>query len=186
MGNLNQRVFEVIFGFAHRNPLLDAFGVFLAEYLPYLMVLGAVVLMFSQRGTRQRILFACEAALAVILARGIVTEVIRFFYHHPRPFTALQISALISESGYSFPSGHATAYFALATIVFFMNRKWGWWYLGLALLNGVARVFVGVHWPLDIVGGAAIGVLSGVFIRYLLVPFRRAIFAEKRSPDETA
>lgn len=178
MDDLNRSLFEFLFRFSHRNPLLDAFGVFLAEHLPYLMVLGAVLSIFAEKGSRRRVLFFCEISLAVILSRGIVTEAVRFFYHNPRPFTALGIEALISEAGYSFPSGHAAAYFALAVAVWFANRKWGWWYLGAAFINGIARVFVGVHWPFDVLGGMVVGVLSAAFIHHLLASYRRALGRE--------
>jgi undecaprenyl-diphosphatase len=168
---MNQYFFGLIFQFARKNFLLDDFVIFLAQYLPYLLVLGFLILVFYyDRGWKMRFLVFADGALAIILARGILTEVIRFFYHHARPFEFYNFASLISEAGGSFPSGHAAFFFALAAIVFYYNRKMGIWYLVFAFVNGLARIYAGVHWPLDIVGGAIVGVLSGLFVHWLLKP----------------
>ncbi len=181
--NLNTSLFEWIFHFAHRNQLLDAFFIFLAQYFPYLLVLGFFVLVASQKGWRRRVFLLIEGVLGILLARGIITELIRFFYHHPRPFEVLSISSLIPESGGSFPSGHAAFFFALATTIFFINRHWGSWYFILSFINGVARVFAGVHWPLDIAGGILVGILSAIIIHQLLKSSFTDLF--KVSPHPT-
>jgi undecaprenyl-diphosphatase len=170
MSNFNTSLFEWIYQFTHRNFLLDNVGIFLAQYLPYLLIPGFIFFAFKKKDWRIRIVILADGILAVILARGIVTELIRFFYHRERPFVALNFIPLISESNYSFPSGHAAWFFALAVSVFFYDRKLGIWYFAFAVLNGIARVFVGVHWPLDIVGGAIVGVLAGAFIHRLIKP----------------
>ena len=167
---MNQYLFQLIYGFSHRNFFLDDAGVFVAKYLPYLLVLGFLILAFKYKDWRMRLAVIADGALAMILSRGIVTEVIRFFYHHPRPFDALGFSPMIKESGYSFPSGHAAYFFALAMIVLYYNRRMGIWYFVLATMNGLARVFVGVHWPLDIVGGAIVGILCAMIVHKLLEP----------------
>ncbi len=168
MEALNQYLFGAVFQFSGRNFLLDDLGVFLAHYLPYLLVAGFLYFSFQRKDRRERFLVFTEGALGVILSRGIITEAIRFFYHHLRPFAALNFTPLIAESGYSFPSGHAAWFFALAMTVFYYNRKLGIWFFAFAAVNGVARVFVGVHWPLDILGGAVFGVLSAMFIHQLV------------------
>ena len=154
---------------------MDAVGVLLAQYLPYAMAIGAVVFIIRFQGQRARTLLLIEAILAVVLSRGIITELIRFFYHHPRPFAALGFESLIPESGWSFPSGHAAAYFALATILFLFNTEWGILYYGLAFINGLARIYAGVHWPLDIVGGIIVGTASAAIIHALLKKHREKI-----------
>ena len=49
-----------------------------------------------------------------------------------------------------------------------LNKKLGKWSLGMALLIGLGRIFVGIHWPLDIIAGAAIGLGSAFLIRKIL------------------
>ena len=146
----------------------DGLGIFLAEWLPYFLVLGFLFLIFTQRGSRHKLYWFAEGAMAIIIARGLVTEVIRFFYHHERPFSFYGFVPLISEAGWSFPSGHAAWFFAMAMTVWFINRKWGAWFFIFAIVNGIARVYVGVHWPLDIVGGAVVGILSALVVHWIL------------------
>lgn len=178
MSSFNQVLFQFIYGLSHRNFLLDDLGIFCAQYLPYLLVIGFLILVFYEEGWRRKWYFFSEAAIAIILSRGLLTEIIRFFYNHPRPFDVLGFTPLIGESGYSFPSGHAAWFFALAMVIFFRNRKWGTWFFVLALVNGIARIYVGVHWPLDILGGAAIGILSVVFIHWLMRDSRKKLYGE--------
>ena len=172
LARFNQSVFLFIYHAAGRWPLLDDIGIFFAEWLPYLLVIGFLVLVFGQPGARRKFYLFAEGALAVILARGILTEIIRFFYYHPRPFEIYGFVPLIPESGASFPSGHMTFFFALAMAVWYADRKWGVWYFVLAALMGIARIYVGVHWPLDILGGVVIGIASGAFIHWLLKEYR--------------
>jgi undecaprenyl-diphosphatase len=79
----------------------------------------------------------------------------------------------------SFPSGHAAFFFALSTVLLLYNKKFYprpkfWWGAGLffflaSFLISIARVFVGIHWPSDILAGAAIGIFSG----WLIILFSR-------------
>lgn len=165
---MNQAAFVWIHKFSGRWPTLDIFAIFLAQWLPYLLVIAFLVLVFYQDGARRKLFLFIEGVLAVILSRGIITTAIQFFYYHPRPFVFYGIAPLINESGSSFPSAHAALFFALAMIVWYVNRKWGWWFFILATLMGIARIYAGVHWPLDVIGGAAIGLASGVFVHWFL------------------
>ena len=175
-------VFKFIYG-THAHPVFaDVAAVFFAQYLPYLLVAGFLVLAFREPGARRKFYLFAEGSLAIILARGIITESIGFFYRTARPFAVLGFSSLISESGPSFPSGHMAWFFALALVVWFVNRKWGVWYFALTIVMGVARIYVGVHWPIDIVGGAAVGLVSGWFIHWLLRKDRMAL-AEPAKAD---
>jgi undecaprenyl-diphosphatase len=172
---LDRTVFQFFYAAGHHNAFWDALAVIFAEYLPYALVLAFLVLVYYQKGWRRKVHLFCEAALAIILARGIVTEVIHFFYHEPRPFSFYGFTPLFNETGWSFPSAHAAWFFALAMAVWYVNRKWGWWFFGLAALMGLARIYAGVHWPMDIVGGAAVGILSAMFVHRLLKGSRRGI-----------
>ena len=184
MANWNLAIFNLIHGWSGRFVFVDVLGIFFAEYLPYLLVLGFLILVFQQSGARRKFYFFAEGALAIILSRGIVTEVIRSFYKVARPFALLGFSPLIAESGSSFPSGHMAWFFALAMAIWFANRRWGAWYFALSAVMGIARIYVGVHWPLDILCGAVVGILSALFIHWLLEDARATLGrTEKAAPD---
>lgn len=181
MSGVNLRLFEWFFGFAHRGGLTDGLIIFFTTYLPYLMGLGVLVFLFREKNVRRRWFIFIALTLAVLLSRGILTPGVRFFYPHPRPFDAMSITALIPESGPSLPSGHATFFFALGGMLYWFSRRWGSTYIALAVLIGAARVMAGVHWPADILAGAAIGLLSAWFISYLLASYKRELFSEAPS-----
>lgn len=181
---MDNSLFNLIYSFAGKWWPLDWLGIFLANYLGYFLVLAIIILLISAKGgpasggkikdQKQRVYFFSLAILSVILARGIITEIIRFFYYQPRPFLILEIQPLIAHAPTgSFPSGHATAFFALALVVFYFNRKWGCWIFALSLFMGLARIFTGVHWPSDILAGALIGLGSVLIIKKILLSSKR-------------
>lgn len=158
---MNFQLFLLIHNLAGKSRLLDFLGIFFADYLGYLLVLIAVVIIAMESDWRKRFVNFSLMALSLIISRGIITEAIRAVYYRPRPFIALNFDPLIVEVNHgAFPSGHAAFYFALAGVIWLLDKKWGWRFLAAAALIGFARVFVGVHWPLDIVGGAVVGLAS--------------------------
>ena len=71
--------------------------------------------------------------------------------------------------GFAFPSGHTVFYFTLAFAIWHINKKWGQWLLAGAFILGLARVFIGVHWPFDILGGIAVAWLGVLITKKFLV-----------------
>jgi membrane-associated phospholipid phosphatase len=69
----------------------------------------------------------------------------------------------------SFPSDHAALYFALAAVIYSVNRKLGYYAFGLAVLLNVVRLYLGFHYVTDIIGGAALGVLCVCVIQNVRV-----------------
>jgi len=140
--------------------IFDAFIIFSADYLWFLLVvILAVLLYFSSYAKKEKIRIFGVALVSAAVARLAVTEIIRLFYHRPRPFTELQVNQLVSDNAWSFPSGHSTFLFAMAAAIYLYNKKWGIWFFAGSVLVAVSRVIGGVHYPSDILGGAAIGLL---------------------------
>lgn len=155
------RWFHNINDLAGRSMGLDRLLVFANKYGLYFFALTVIIYFFVHR----RIFWA--AFWAAILSRGIFTEVIRFFYHRARPFGVLTNYHLLvpKETEYSFPSGHAAFYFAIAFAVYLYDKKAGGWLLVLALILSLDRVFVGVHYPLDVLGGIIVGAISVCIVK---------------------
>lgn len=166
---MDNSLFNFIYSLAGKWWPLDWLGIFFASYLGYFLILFATLILFKEKNRRRQIYAFSLTALSIILARGIIAEIIRFFNYRSRPFLVLDVQPLIdhSQSG-SFPSGHAAAFFALALAVFYFNRKWGCWIFVLSLFMGLARIFVGVHWPSDILAGVLIGLASVLIIKKIL------------------
>lgn len=161
-------IFQFLHSFVGGSVIFDNSIIFLAKYLPYILILAAGYFILEKKVWKERIFIFIFIALSVILSRSFFSEIIRLFYHKLRPFLVLNFEPLLKESTFAFPSGHAAFFFALALAIFYFDKKWGYWFLGAALINGIARVFAGVHWPYDIIGGALVAYLSFVAVNFLL------------------
>jgi undecaprenyl-diphosphatase len=80
-----------------------------------------------------------------------------------RPFNSLDIIPLYNEIGFSFPSQHSAVFATIATCAFFLNKKLGIIFIVISVLVGLSRIVIGVHYPLDILGGFFFGTLVGLF-----------------------
>jgi undecaprenyl-diphosphatase len=88
-----------------------------------------------------------------------------------RPFIS-GIHSLYQYGGYdSFPSGHAIVFMTLAVTVYLFHKTWGKFFIGLALIIGIFRIVVGIHWPIDIL----VGWIIGIIIAYCSVRFIKKI-----------
>ena len=152
--------------FAGKSVVFDKVIIFLANYLQYpLVALFLVGLYFWHNSKPEKKKILWVAAFSMAVARLGVTELIRFFYHRPRPFLVYNdILPLISKNEYSFPSGHAAFFFAFATAIYFFNKRWGAWFFIAAILISISRVVAGIHYPSDIVAGAIVGVVVGYVV----------------------
>lgn len=160
-------LFNAAHGVVGQSSLFDFFIVLAAQYLPYVVVVAALFFFFTRKPARMCLWTMFMAALTIVLSRGIVTELIRFLYSRPRPHIALGFDPLISASSSSFPSGHAALFSALACVIYTFDKGWGRWFWGFAVLNTLARVVAGVHWPTDIIGGLIVATTSFYLVRAL-------------------
>lgn len=165
--NFDLSWFTLINGLAGHSIIADRLGVFSASYAQYVWAAALFVLLFWPKEARanNRIIILVSVAAAAI-ARLIVKGLLVFAYPRPRPFVVLPdihplITSPLAENFQSFPSGHTIFFFALATVIYLFHKKWGTAALIAAALIALSRIYVGVHWPTDIIGGAALGILTG-------------------------
>ena len=171
---MEQNLFILINSFAGKSGFLDFLAVFFASYFGYILLAAALYAIFSLSGWKAKIRQFSFSALTIILSWGILSEFIRFFYDKPRPFAILEVTKLINHSANgSFPSGHAAFFFALSFSIFSLNKKFGWYLTASASAIGLARVFAGVHWPLDIAGGAAVAFFSFLIVEKYILNFKK-------------
>ncbi|MCL5783729.1 MAG: phosphatase PAP2 family protein [Patescibacteria group bacterium] len=107
-------------------------------------------------------------AIGLVLVYPLI-QFIRLFIQEPRPFLTLHLTPLISPpTDLSFPSGHSSFMGIVASAYIVARSKWAWVFVPLALLVGFSRIYVGVHYPLDVLGGFILGFLIVFCIKKIL------------------
>lgn len=166
MGKIDFIVFQQINGLAGQWAWLDYAGIFLASYFQYFVMGALLIFLFAgqdKKAKRENVIMVSLSLLAIVISRLGITAFLHQIFMRPRPFVVNAVTQLIpySAEASSFPSGHAAFFFALASAVYFHNKKAGIYFLIAASFICLSRVFVGVHYLSDILAGALIGLFSG-------------------------
>ena len=168
-------VFLFINGLAGKMTFFDAFFKGVAnDYFP--LVLTCLLLVWLWFGTRdrRRRMDNQRAVITAIVAVGLTAVfmvLMNHYYFRVRPFNALPPESVnllfYPPHDSSFPSNFAAVIFALAWPVFFKNKACGICLISLAAITSFGRIYLGIHYPLDILAGLAVGSL-GALAAYLL------------------
>ncbi|MHB8509617.1 MAG: phosphatase PAP2 family protein [Candidatus Dormibacteria bacterium] len=150
---------------AGSNYLIDAAMVALAQWSEPFFI--AVVLGWFAFGLLRGTAWDRKGAAAALLASGLAlaaNQLISQLWSRPRPFAAHPgaVHVLLAHpADASFPSDHVAAAVAIAVVLWCAHRRVGLAALVLTVAVGYARVFVGDHYPGDVVGGAVVGCAAG-------------------------
>lgn len=151
------------------NGLLDGFMVFSAEYLALLVPLAGLYLWYAGDDGFEE---ACLTGSTVVLAI-LMTYVFGLLYYHKPPQYYGFETILTKELENAFPSQHAAATFAAVWPTLYLGRKKLATLLGAgAVLTGIGRVYTGLHFPIDILGGLVVSLLAFLPV-YLLEDYVR-------------
>jgi len=135
------------------NPLLNQTMYFLAEFLVLLIPASLIYIWFQDREGKEDSLFVAYSTVAGIL----FTYFMGLFYAHENP-SAFYDTVIAYHPENSFPSQHTTAMFGAAFPLLYRKRdKLGWVVLVAAVLTGFSRIYIGEHWPIDILGAVIAG-----------------------------
>lgn len=160
---MNDQLLLQINGWAGKSQLLDTIMIFCASYLVYIVFAAVAVLVVYLLYKRQwRTLVYCFLTLIVTFILLKLAGLLNFDH---RPFMDHHLTQLVKHaSGKSFPSDHTTVTAGIAFALLFMTKfkKIGLLVLLAAFVIGFARIFVGIHYPLDILGGLVVGLLGGI------------------------
>ena len=133
----------------------------------YLFLLLFVIINFKGRGWWWVLIFLCTVSLTDIISSRILKEVFERLRPCQDPDFMGYVRLLVDQcsGGSSFTSSHAANHFGMATFFFITFRhlfkKWAWLVFIWAAAVGYAQVYVGVHYPGDVLGGAVAGILMG-------------------------
>lgn len=124
------------------------------------------------------------AAPFAVVAAYLISEVSKTFIQEERPCRAVEgavhIAACPAPGDWSFPSNHATIAAASAAVIVVAWRRMAPWVLPLAALMAFSRVFVGVHYPHDVVAGFVLGVVAAPLAAVALAAALRPLVAQMR------
>ncbi len=159
----NSQTFQIINKLAGHNSNLDRLVIFLAQYTPFIFILFLLYLWFSNRDYKDTALYASYTAVLGIILNFLIARL----YFHPRPFMDKIGTLLIKHSSdASFPSDHTTFILSIAFMLLYFKktRFWGIVLVALGLCGGLARVYTGLHYPLDIIGSILVALISSALI----------------------
>lgn len=161
---MNESLFLFLNNLSGQSVFFDTLVVFCAQYLLPILIVGIIIFLFLRR---EKFFEKCFVILGSASVAWIISQVINWLFPIARPFLALDIQPLFTHGGYdAFPSGHATIAFVLAVMLFYYNKPLAWIYILGALLIGISRIIAGVHWPIDILGGYALGGVVVIIVHY--------------------
>lgn len=171
--------------YSQRYPVVDTL---MATVFAYQLFRGAVIvalLWWAWMGSRTRLvtddLFLVRTVLGIIVALAVARGLQNFLWHRPRPLHDQALDFRVPLGGTedalkdwsSFPSDHAVLVAALVVAVLLLNRSLGIlaaiWAACVVLLP---RVYLGLHYPSDIVGGAIVGMVIMLAAQWLPLPRR--------------
>jgi undecaprenyl-diphosphatase len=165
LGLTDYGLFSSINGLAGHSAVLDAIMVGSAKYLPVVLAFVLIALWLTWKPQNQQAAFLAGASALIALGVG---QLVGYALPRPRPYLTHSVNLLISRSvDTSFPSDHATLGFAVAVMVWQYNRRMGAGLLILAFVLAFSRVYVGAHYPSDILGGAVLGTVTSLVLAAL-------------------
>ncbi len=166
---MNLAIFNYLNSFALQNEIFDIIVIFIADWLMWWIFFAVILLFLFKKITLEQFL---KIIFYPVILWGI-SWVIKQLYFSPRPFLVLDNVKLLFEHGLnnSIPSGHTVIVSTLATTTYFYHKKIGIIFFVCAVLVGVARIIVGVHWPLDILASFLLAILGTFILNKLIDKF---------------
>lgn len=136
-----------------RSPLLDGFFKAMTELGSEYFYFAAIPIICTMVNRT----IGLRIALT-ILASVAINSLIKTWVGEPRPFELVPSLGLVPESGFGFPSGHTQQATLFWGLVYFYSRKWWVALLGATFVGlvGLSRIYLGVHYPTDVLGGLLI------------------------------
>lgn len=183
---MNYMMFRAINRLAGRNSTLDSFMIFFSQKARFLYIFLLAIMWFRNNSYKKIILYAGVSVWFALC----INRFIQFFYFKPRPFVIHRVRLLIpTKNNSSFPSKHTVVVFALATSIFLRKRLFGSIMWCLAILTGFSRIWLGHHYPFDIIGSAFVGTFISIaidntiylfnsFVIWIMNTYRKLIFID--------
>ncbi|MEK6589276.1 MAG: phosphatase PAP2 family protein [Nitrospinota bacterium] len=155
------------------NNILFASLTLLGSNYVIIPIVGIMIYLYDRENYRKNFILM----LSSLLLGGIVIHMLKEMIDRPRPLS--DMAGLIKEGKVhinvifeplrqaSFPSGHSQTIFTVVTVLSYIYRRYIFILFFIASLSAISRVYIGVHYPLDVLAGGAIGVLVSIIMVYI-------------------
>lgn len=167
---MNMEIFRLINNLAYKNSFLDKTMIFFSKDVPYIfmaVIAGIFILGVIKNNEEYR--KASVNTVIITIINLIINLVIRTIFHVDRPFVNNKVNLLVPhDKASSFPSNHATGTMSIALGLEKYNRILGIIMMILSLIVGFSRVYVGDHYPVDVIGAYIIVFISNYLYNLLL------------------
>ncbi|MHA6484963.1 phosphatase PAP2 family protein [Paenibacillus sp. strain BS8-2] len=162
MMNWDYQLFKLINDAANNDSIIGKFMVLAANWGDYFFFFSLLLMLMFHR--KMAIYGMISVGVTVLCSRWI-----SLIYHRDRPFVIYEVNQLLPHvESNSFPSDHASAAFAIAMIFILFSKRIGWTYIGFAAIVSYSRIWVGKHYPLDVLAGTGLGIVIAVIVYRLL------------------
>jgi undecaprenyl-diphosphatase len=164
------------------NPLFDKLMPFITEVKNWYLVYVLLWFIILFEGGKYRVAMAIAMIFLITITDQVSSSLLKNLIERVRPCNALpDVHILVGCTGsFSFPSSHAVNNFAAAMFFSYYYKHLKWILFSVATIVALSRIFVGVHYPSDVLGGAIIGIFLGYICAKILGVALEKFFQEDK------
>ena len=147
-------------------PFLDSFFSFITNFRNFYIPLAFLFAYWLWKGGSSGRWLVLSLGLSILLADQTSSHLLKDLVERARPCNALDgvLTPAGKSSAYSFPSSHAANMGASMFLLSVYFRSWTWAFILIALLVGSSRIYLGLHYPSDVLGGFLLGIIFGFLV----------------------
>nr|WP_255287118.1 undecaprenyl-diphosphatase [Bacillus cereus] len=167
ISHIDHKLFLLINNHVEKSGIIDNIMIFFAEYAQYMFPLLLIMLCLTKQVNSKFATFQVILAFSLTYTK---IKLFKLFIYRDRPFIShVDINQLVEHTANSsFPSNHATSAFVIAMTIWFFYKRLGTACLILAIFISFSRVWVGVHYPFDVLAGATLGIFNALILHYFI------------------